>query len=425
MGIPVKLKCQRIRLSGSISCRERVSEIVRVRRVQFSPALKNRLKLSCKGSPDTQVSTNSVEADSETCDLPLGTVVEFQEAAESTLPGLSYRYYSYKAGQGVTSREARRFLDSLRFKPRILRGLENVSTSTTILGQEVDSPLIIAPSAFHKFACAEGEAATSGAAGSANILYCYNWMLAQVGYEKVVQNPGPKWLHLYIAKDRAFVIRCLRQAEATGAFSAIIVTCDHPHSRARDYMIPDFRANRDKQPEALGRERKLANINIEDFENDSSLSWSDITWLKSITPLPIVVKGVMCVEDATLALSHGAAAVVVSNHGNRQLDGAPPAIEVLPEVVEAVGEHIEVYVDGGIQSGGDVIKALALGARGVLLGRPALWGLAQVSDLIVEAVQISDMYAASTQAEFTPSCSTPKMELQPFSWRTTFSQLNG
>lgn len=190
--------------------------------------------------------------------------------------------------------------------------------------------------------------------------------------------------------------RAIELAEASpSAFSAIILTCDHQHTRVQERMVPAFQSrwlDLDLSRDALSRpfvpNQKAAggcNLSMEGAltatgdvtaRNDNTLTWECVRWVKELTNLPVVVKGVLCVADARLAIEAGAAAVVVSNHGGRQLDGTPPAIEVLPAIVAAVGDRIPVFIDSGVRKSTDILKALCLGAKGVLLGRPPLWGLA-------------------------------------------------
>jgi isopentenyl diphosphate isomerase/L-lactate dehydrogenase-like FMN-dependent dehydrogenase len=187
-------------------------------------------------------------------------------------------------------------------------------------------------------------------------------------------------------KDRALVRELIRAAEETKLFTAVIVTADHPHDRVKDTVTPDFDVYKEDFTFLAGGKSLYPNIDVgckqlgrahdPNIENDGTLTWDDIVWLKSITSLPIVVKGVLSVEDAVLAVRHGAAAIAVSNHGGRQMDDATPSLEVLPSIIAAVGGVVPVLVDSGFRKSSDMIKAIALGATAVMMGRPALWGLA-------------------------------------------------
>jgi 4-hydroxymandelate oxidase len=244
-------------------------------------------------------------------------------------------------------------------------------------------PICVAPTAFHKLACDEGEVATARAAKKAGTLFILS-SLSNTAMEKVFpEAASPRWFQLYVYKDREITRALVQRAEAAGA-EAIVLTVDAPGlgSRERDMR------NRFRLPEGLRVENLaplgkgtmpivegsgLAAYVRENFKAD--LGFDDLDWLCGTTHLPVVVKGVCRGDDARRAADHGAKAVVVSNHGGRQLDTAPATCEVLPYVAEAVGDACEVYVDGGVRRGSDVLKAIALGARAVLIGRPILWGL--------------------------------------------------
>jgi isopentenyl diphosphate isomerase/L-lactate dehydrogenase-like FMN-dependent dehydrogenase len=189
---------------------------------------------------------------------------------------------------------------------------------------------------------------------------------------------APRWFQLYWSRDRDFTRELVAEAAETG-YSTLVLTVDFATAgpRERDlrsgYSLPEG-LPMPNLPHSLGTSAYFHDTLSEVV--DPSLTWRDLEWLRSECPLPLVVKGVLTAEDATLAVEHGAAGIVVSNHGGRQLDGVPATLDVLPEVAEAIGGRAEVYLDGGIRRGTDVAKALALGARAVLVGRPALWGLA-------------------------------------------------
>ena len=242
----------------------------------------------------------------------------------------------------------------------------------------------------------DGEIATARGTGRSGAGYCYNWMLSSKLYTDVIEEPGCKWLHLYIFQERDLVEASLKAAEATGAFSAVILTCDHPHTRVQRRMLPYFQSLPRPNPSSDPTKPFFPNqaaVGFDDcsFEdmlqwddtrpppggtNDSTLSWDDVKWIKSKTKLPVVAKGIISAEDAKCAINAGVDAIVVSNHGGRQFDLAPPAIEALPAVVAAVKGKIPVLVDSGFRTSGDIIRAICLGATGVLLGRPALWAMA-------------------------------------------------
>jgi 4-hydroxymandelate oxidase len=245
-------------------------------------------------------------------------------------------------------------------------------------------PICVAPTAFHKLACEEGEIATARAAKKMGTLFILS-SFSNTAMEKVFSAAAPpKWFQLYVYKDREITKALVQRAEAAGV-EAIVLTVDAPGlgTRERDmrnkFRLPDGLAVENLTPLGKGTMPMVEGSGLaayvhENFKSD--LGFDDLDSLCGCTKLPVVVKGVCRGDDARRAAEHGAKAVVVSNHGGRQLDTAPATCEMLPQVVEAVGDRCEVYVDGGIRRGSDVLKAIALGARAVLVGRPILWGLA-------------------------------------------------
>jgi 4-hydroxymandelate oxidase len=244
-------------------------------------------------------------------------------------------------------------------------------------------PIVAAPTAFHKLACDDGEIATARAAKNARTLFILS-SLSNTAMEKVfAEAASPRWFQLYVYKDREITRALVQRAEAAGA-EAIVLTVDAPGlgTRERDtrnrFRLPDGLRVENLAPLGKGNMPDVEGSGLAAYVRDnfkSSLGFDDLDWLCGCTRLPVVVKGVCRGDDARKAVEHGGKAVVVSNHGGRQLDTAPATCEVLPHVVEAVGDRCEIYVDGGIRRGSDVLKAIALGARAVLVGRPILWGL--------------------------------------------------
>ena len=244
-------------------------------------------------------------------------------------------------------------------------------------------PVLVAPTAFHRLACKEGEIATAKAAKAADTGFILS-SLSNTAMESVfAQSGSPRWFQLYIYKDREITLELVKRAEAAGA-EAIVLTVDAPGlgTRERDarnsFRLPDGLAVENLTPAGKGnlpdvQGSGLAAYVKEHFKKD--LGFDDLDWLCRSTRLPVVVKGLVRGDDARRAAEHGAKAVVVSNHGGRQLDTAPATCEALPHVVDAAADLCEIYVDGGIRRGGDVLKAIALGARAVLVGRAVLWGL--------------------------------------------------
>jgi len=305
-------------------------------------------------------------------------VDDFEAAARERLEPGPYAYYAGGAGDEHTLRANSAAFTRWELRPRVLVDVSEVSTETTVLGTRVDLPLLVAPTAFHRLAHPEGELATARAAAAAGTVMCLSTLSSVSPAELAVAAPGaPQWFQLYCSRDRDFTKELVGSVGEAG-FRALVVTVDVPVAgrRERDlrtqYALPDD-LPAPNLPVVLARRDFHAALSA---IVDSTLTWRDLEWLRSISPLPLVVKGVLTAEDALLAAEHGAAGIVVSNHGGRQLDGVPAALDVLPEVAEAVGERVEVLVDGGIRRGTDVLKALALGARAALAGRAVLWGLA-------------------------------------------------
>ena len=310
-------------------------------------------------------------------------VADYARVARGKLPKDVLDYYEGGALDEITLRENTAGWERLKLYYRVLAGVGQRDLSTTVLGQPISMPIVVAPTAFHKLACEAGEIATARAAKAAGTLFILS-SLSNTAMESVfAQAASPRWFQLYFYKDRAITLALVQRAEAAGA-EAIVLTVDAPGlgTRERDarnrFRLPDGLAVENLAPLGKGdmpvvQGSGLAAYVRANFKAD--LGFDDLDWLCRSTRLPVVVKGVCRGDDARRAAEHGAKAVVVSNHGGRQLDTAPATCEVLPRVVEAAGDLCEVYVDGGIRRGSDVLKAIALGARAVLVGRPILWGL--------------------------------------------------
>jgi len=308
---------------------------------------------------------------------------DYHRAARARLPKDVLDYYEGGALDEITLRENTAGWERLKLYYHVLAGVGTRDLSTTILGQSISLPIGIAPMAFQKLACAAGEIATANAAKSVGTLFILS-SFSNTAMESVLpQAASPRWFQLYVYKDRAITEELVHRAEAAGA-EAIVVTVDAPGlgTRERDmrnsFRLPDDLALENLVPLGKGNFPKVTGSALaayvrENFKSD--LKFEDLDWLCGCTRLPIIVKGVCRGDDARRAAEHGAKAVVVSNHGGRQLDTAPATCEALSAVAAAVGDLCEIYVDGGIRRGSDVLKAIALGARAVLLGRPILWGL--------------------------------------------------
>jgi len=326
-------------------------------------------------------------------------LLEYETAAKEKLSASAlsqsvYDYYAGGAADEITLKDNRRSYDRIQLKPRVLVDVSRRSLATSVLDQQIALPVLIAPMAFQALAHSDGELATARAANAAGTIMIASTLAttAMEDIAKVFDNDLAKesgrgmWFQLYAYKDRELTRGLVERAVAAGS-SALVLTVDAPVQGKRDRdMRNNFQLPAHVQiknllgkggsatfPDGETGSGLAAYINN---EFDSSFTWKDIEWLCSLTELPVVIKGVMCAEDALLAKEHGVAAVVVSNHGGRQLDTAPATIDVLTEIVDAADDKMEVYIDGGIRRGTDVLKALAYGAKAVLLGRPVLWGLA-------------------------------------------------
>jgi isopentenyl diphosphate isomerase/L-lactate dehydrogenase-like FMN-dependent dehydrogenase len=297
-------------------------------------------------------------------------VWDYERLAEAKLDANAHAYFAGGSGDEVTLRENLAAFERRKLRPRVLVDVRSISTATTVLGTEVALPVLIAPLALQRMAHPDGELATARAAAAAGTIMCLSTASTARPAEVAGAGAGaPRWFQVYVFGDRSQTEELIAEAVDNG-FSALVLTVDVPYlgRRERDIRI-DFRI-----PEHL---TVTGDLFAQGF--DASLSWRDLEWLAGYG-LPVIVKGILTAEDARLAIEHGAAAVVVSNHGGRQLDGVPASVDVLEEVVDAVGGRAEVLLDGGVRRGTDVLKALALGARAVLIGRAMLWGLAAAGE---------------------------------------------
>jgi 4-hydroxymandelate oxidase len=323
------------------------------------------------------------------------SLADFEAAAASKLTAMAWDYYRGGAGDEVTLRENRDAFARWALRYRVLAGVGERDLSTTVLGARVRCPVLVAPTAFHQLACPEGEVATARAAGAEGTVLILSTLANRPMEEVVAAASGPVWFQLYVYKDRALTRALVERAEAAGC-KALVLTADTPVLGRRERDVK----NRFHLPADLRARNVLAagygELGADAHDSglaayvsrliDPGLSWRDVEWLRSITRLPLVVKGIVRGDDAARAAAHGAAGVVVSNHGGRQLDGAPATIDVLDEVAQAVGGRLELLLDGGVRRGTDVLKALALGARAVCVGRPVLWGLAVDGEVGVRRV---------------------------------------
>lgn len=300
---------------------------------------------------------------------------EFEALARDRLPLFAFDYFAGGADDEVTLRANESAFARLRLLPRVLRGHASRGLRTSLLGADIAMPVVVAPTAFHRLADPEGELATARAAAAAGTLMIVS-MASTVAVEDIAKAGGadlPLWFQLYIQPDQRITEALVRRAEDANC-QALVVTVDSPLFGRRER---DHRHGFHDLPDGLYCEnmRGLAGDGeVRPIVMIPDLDWDHIARLRSMTGLPIVLKGLMCPADAVLAVEHGVSALMVSNHGGRQLDTVVPTIDAVADVAAAV--DIPVIVDGGVRRGTDIVKALALGADAVAIGRPVLWGLA-------------------------------------------------
>ncbi len=294
------------------------------------------------------------------------TLPEVRRAGLRNIPREVWDYVSGGAESETTLRRNRRAMGHYVFRPRVLRNVSEVDITSSFLGMPLAVPVMIAPMGSLCLVHPDGDVAMARAAGAQGSIHWMSTMTASTPEEVAAAATGPLIFQLYFRSDNAWAERIFRRIEAAG-FQALALTVDSSAYGRRERDIErriDFRSH----PHGL---------EVPDARNrQASLTWKDVEWLRQATPLPLILKGVQSPEDARIAVEHGVQAVYVSNHGGRQLDHAPASIESLAAIVDAVAGRAEVVVDGGIQRGTDVLKALALGARAVLIGKAAAWGLA-------------------------------------------------
>jgi 4-hydroxymandelate oxidase len=329
----------------------------------------------------------TMTAPSAHTEIPLN-LHEYETAARAILPPMVRDYIAGGACDEATLRANRAAFDQWRLLPRMLRGLRDVTTATTVLGEPISLPVLIAPSGLHRLAHEDGELATARGTRDAGTIYTMS-TAATVPMEEVAREAGCWWFQLYVFSDRGVTRELVERAAAAGA-SALAVTVDVPvlgrreaDERNRFATPPGIVMANLLRPEHQQMPMGPGGSGLATYVNslwDPALTWDDLDWLASLSPLPVVPKGILHPGDAVRAFEHGAAAVIVSNHGGRQLDSAVASLDALPAVVDAVAGRGEVRLDGGIRRGTDILKALGLGARAVLIGRPAYWGLAVGGD---------------------------------------------
>lgn len=367
----------------------------------FFDILARQLREDLRGAPAATRRRFSEAGRVERC----GNIAELRALARRRVPRVAFDYADGAAWDEVTAACNQADLRRLAIMPRMLRGAVEIDLSATVLGQALDVPLLGAPTGATGIFHHDGEIGVARAVHAAGGLYVLSSVGSRTSEEVAAGSPGPKWFQLYVSRDRGYAAEQIARARASG-YLALVLTVDTQRAGVRErdrrngFTLPprmtaralaegmvrprwsiDFirrpRYLSESTQRAIESNRGQRNFRaIMSSQFDPGLSWKDIGWLQEQWNGPIVIKGLLRAEDAEQAARLGVAGVIVSNHGGRQLDSAPSTIAALPAVVDAVGSEIEVYMDGGIRRGVDIVKALALGARACLAGRALVYGVA-------------------------------------------------
>ncbi len=320
------------------------------------------------------------------------TIDDFEAAARGVLTQLAYDYFRSGADGQRTLQRNRAAFDDYEIWPRTLVDVSRLELRVDLLGHSLPAPILIAPTAYQRLAHAEGEVAMAQGAAASGALMVVSTLATTTLEQVAAAAKGPKWFQLYIHRDRQGTQSLIARAEAAG-YSALMLTVDTPilgrrlaDERNRFALPPGLRMANLVDASATAPQSGSALASYCAARHDPAVTWRDLDWLRAATTMPILVKGVLRGDDARRAVECGAAGIVVSNHGARQLDGTPATIDALGEVCAAVAGRCPVLLDGGIRWGTDILKALGVGATAVLIGRPALWGLAVGGALGVERV---------------------------------------
>jgi len=318
------------------------------------------------------IKKEAVATDSNPVDLDdLINLFDFEQKAEGIMSKMAYEYVASGAADENTLKWNREALDKIKMQTHVLNDVSKIDTKVSIFGQELAYPILIAPSAFHKLMHPEGEIATARGAGLASTTYVVSSFTTTPIEEIARVATQPLWFQLYLVHDRTFVKDLIQKVESQG-IKALCVTVDTPVAGARNRQ----ERVKFKIPAELNAPY-MVNISATPGQPlQLSVTWKDIEWLRSITKIPILLKGILNPHDAEQAVKAGVSGIIVSNHGARNLDTVPATIEVLPYITQKVNKRIPVLMDGGIRRGTDVVKAIALGANAVLVGRPICYGLA-------------------------------------------------
>lgn len=346
--------------------------------------------------------------------LPL-RLDDLEEAARPHLDAAAFDYYAGGAEDEITLRANRRAWQEIFLRPRVLTDVSHIDLTVELAGTRIGFPILLAPTAFQRLADpTQGERASARAARRAGTLLVAS-TLSTVPVEQIAAAaPGPFWFQVYVFRDRGLTDALVERARDAGATAlCLTVTVPVQGRRERDarnaFTLPPDLALANFSGHIQAHMPAGGGSGLETFihrEFDPSLTWKDLERLASRSGLPVLVKGVVTFEDARLAVQHGAAGIIVSNHGGRQLDGAEPTARALPHVVAGTDGHVPVLVDGGIRRGSDVVKALALGAKATLIGRPYLWGLAMAGEDGVFHV-LDHLRAETARSMALVGCRTP------------------
>jgi 4-hydroxymandelate oxidase len=322
----------------------------------------------------------------------LMTLRDYEIAFERSATEGAAAFVSTGASEGTALRANQAAFDGLQLLPRSLVDVSRRSMRTTLLGHALSMPVLIAPTAFHRLAHPDGELATVRAAGSLGTVMILSLSSSYPVESVLAEATGPVWFQTYVSKDRARSAEVIGRAEAAGC-QGLVLTVDVPVTGGRvparriGFAVPpEWTVEGHSKMYGLADRRTGGNPLAAHDMWDASFTWDDLEWLRGITTMPVILKGVMRADDAARALDVGIAAVIVSNHGGRQLDTAVATIDALPAIADIVAGRVPVLVDGGIRRGSDIVKAIASGADAVLVGRPVLWGLAVAGQGGVEAI---------------------------------------
>lgn len=309
-------------------------------------------------------------------------VTDFQLLAKAALPPATYDYITTGSTDEVTLRDNVAAFQRLRLLPPLLTGVADVDTSTTVLKQPIALPILLAPVAGQSLYHPQGALASARAAAAATTIMGVSSSVGHSVEEIAAASSGPKWFQLYMPKDRVVAKRLIERAERSG-FKAIVLTVDLGERKDADkrnrFALPENTLRKHLRDIGFDISDRMTYGQMMAFNDqawDLTMSWKEFDWLRSITKLPLLIKGVLRAEDAKKAVAIGLDGIIVSNHGGRRLDGVPASIDQLPTIVEAVNGRAEILLDSGIRRGTDVLKAIALGAKAVLIGRPYVWALA-------------------------------------------------